>query len=218
MKLAMNGALTIGTLDGANIEIRDAVGPENFFLFGLTADEVHRAPQAEHFEGRAAVAGTTRSSREVIDLIAVGLLLPGVARPLPAPARRGLLGRDEYMMLGGLQGLRRLPARGRGGLRATGGRVVCARPRLNIARVGAFSSDRTVREYARDIWGIDAGRDRPRRRPWRWRADDRRPGGLRAEDAARAPGAPCAGALAPARSHAAPHPARATTCAPPRSP
>ncbi|WP_437994525.1 glycogen/starch/alpha-glucan phosphorylase [Sorangium sp. So ce145] len=149
MKLALNGALTVGTLDGANIEIRDAVGPENFFLFGLTADEVI-ARRGEHFEGRTAVAADPEL-REVIELISSGFFSPEY-RELFQPLLDRLLGRDEYMMLADFKAYsacqREVEA-------AYADRQSWLRKSaLNIARVGEFSSDRTVREYARDIWGL----------------------------------------------------------------
>ncbi|HTN84864.1 MAG TPA: glycogen/starch/alpha-glucan phosphorylase, partial [Sorangium sp.] len=149
MKLALNGALTVGTLDGANIEIRDAVGPENFFLFGLTADEVI-ARRHQHFEGRDAVAADPEL-REVIDLISSGFFSPEY-RELFQPLLDRLLGRDEYMMLADFKAYaacqREVEA-------AYADRKSWLRKStLNIARVGEFSSDRTVREYARDIWGL----------------------------------------------------------------
>jgi starch phosphorylase len=162
MKLAMNGALTVGTLDGANIEIRDAVGPENFFLFGLTTDEV-LARRREHYEGHMACASDPEL-REVIDLIASGFFCPE-NRELFRPLLDRLLGRDEYMMLADFTAYaacqREVEA-------AYADRQSWMRKAaLNIARVGEFSSDRTVREYARDIWGltpvhIDLASDKPR--------------------------------------------------------
>ncbi len=150
MKLAMNGALTIGTLDGANIEIRDAVGPENFFLFGLDAAEVLE-------RRKSGALGLTfyeadETIREAIDLIRSGFFSPD-ERDLFTPLIDGLLGRDEYLSLADFAAY------------AACQREVSEQYRdedawsrkaaLNIARVGAFSSDRTVREYAREIWKIE---------------------------------------------------------------
>jgi glycogen phosphorylase len=149
MKLSMNGALTIGTLDGANIEIREAVGPENFFLFGLTAEEV-LARRASGVTGRASYEADPEL-REAIDLIASGFFCPE-ERELFAPLLDGLLGRDEYMVMTDFAAY------------SNAQRAVSAAYRdedawsrtaaLNIARVGGFSSDRTVREYAREIWDV----------------------------------------------------------------
>jgi glycogen phosphorylase len=149
MKLAMNGALTIGTLDGANIEIRDAVGPENFFLFGLDAAEVLERRRSG-FEGRAAYEADA-TLREAIDLIRSGFFSPD-ERDLFTPLIDGLLGRDEYLSLGDFAAY---AACQRDVAEAYRDEDAWSRKAaLNIARVGTFSSDRTVREYAREIWKI----------------------------------------------------------------
>jgi len=146
MKFAMNGALTIGTLDGANIEIRDAVGHDNFFLFGLTADEVaaRRATYAprEIYESSADL-------KEVIDTIAGGFFERDDPK-LFQPIVDSLLGSDEYMVLADwasyVECQRRVSAaflrQGEWHKKAI----------LNVAHMGRFSSDRTIREYAESIW------------------------------------------------------------------
>ena len=96
MKFAMNGALTIGTLDGANVEIREEVGPENFFLFGLTAEEVAglkagRYRPLDYYESH-------QELREVIDLISSGYFSHG-DHQLFQPLVASLLDRDEYLLL-----------------------------------------------------------------------------------------------------------------------
>src|SRR5690606_27388513 len=96
MKFALNGALTIGTLDGANIEIREAVGAENFFLFGLTADQVMEEKK-KGYRGRW-VYDSDPEVREVLDIIDSGFFAPedkGLFRPLI----RSLLDHDEYLVL-----------------------------------------------------------------------------------------------------------------------
>jgi starch phosphorylase len=150
MKLAMNGALTIGTLDGANIEIREAVGEENFFLFGLTAPQVLEHKRAG-IPGRAAYEQNSEL-REVIDLVASGFFSPD-ERDLFKPLIDNLMGRDEYLVMTDFAAYadcqRQVSA-------AFGDADAWTRKAaLNIARVGGFSSDRTVAEYARDIWGIE---------------------------------------------------------------
>jgi starch phosphorylase len=147
MKFAMNGALTIGTLDGANVEIRDAVGAENFFLFGLTAEEV---------AGRKAAGYSPRSLyeanpelREAIDQIGGGFFSPG-DRALFQPLVDSLLARDEYMLLADYQAYVDCQQRVSDAYvdRARWTRMSV----LNSARVGRFSSDRSIREYCRTIW------------------------------------------------------------------
>ena len=150
MKLSMNGALTIGTLDGANIEIRDAVGAENFFLFGLTTEEVLEKKRAG-LTGRAAYEAN-EEIRRVIDLLASGFFCPE-DRDLFRPLLDDLLGRDEYMVLADFASY---AAAQRAVADAYGDEDGWSRKAaLNIARVGGFSSDRVVTEYARDIWGVE---------------------------------------------------------------
>jgi starch phosphorylase len=148
MKLALNGALTIGTLDGANIEIRDEVGPENIFIFGLTADEV-AATLADY---RPELYLGQRHIRRVVDSIASGHFSRGdkdLFRPIVAQLTSA---RDEYVHLADLDSYIAAQARV--------DEAWLDRPQwrrkslLNIARMGKFSSDRTIREYARDIWHI----------------------------------------------------------------
>jgi glycogen phosphorylase len=149
MKFAMNGALTIGTLDGANIEIRDAVGEENFFLFGLTAEEVERR-KAEGYEPRG-IYDSNPELRETIDLVDSGFFSDG-DRGLFHPLIESLLTRDDYMLLADYQSyvdcqqhVSRAYADQNNWTRMS---------ILNTARVGRFSSDRSIREYCRDIWNI----------------------------------------------------------------
>ncbi|MDF1578618.1 MAG: glycogen/starch/alpha-glucan phosphorylase [Desulfobulbales bacterium] len=151
MKFALNGALTIGTLDGANIEIRDEVGPDNIFIFGMTADEVaaekqapKRSPREIHLADPA-IAGA-------VDSLTSGEFSNG-DRKLFKPIVDSLLDpNDPYLVLKDLdsylacQNAVEEVYRDR---REWGRRAV-----LNVARMGKFSSDRAVREYARDIWGI----------------------------------------------------------------
>jgi starch phosphorylase len=151
MKLAMNGALTIGTLDGANIEIRDAVGADNFFLFGLTAQEVVDR-KALGLPGRVAYEAD-EELRQAIDLVASGFFSPE-ERDLFRPLVDELLGRDEYLVTVDFPAYSTCQRAVESAYKDT---VTWSKmSALNIARVGGFSSDRTVREYARDIWGVKA--------------------------------------------------------------
>jgi starch phosphorylase len=149
MKLALNGALTIGTLDGANIEIRNAVRPENFFLFGLTADEV-----AEHWRNGYRPRQFYEQNTElrgVIDAIASGAFSPG-ERHLFRPLTDSLLFHDPFMVLADYQSYietqSSLATAYRDSQQWTSMSI------LNVARMGGFSSDRAIREYCRDIWSI----------------------------------------------------------------
>ncbi|MFO0592128.1 MAG: glycogen/starch/alpha-glucan phosphorylase [Polyangiaceae bacterium] len=150
MKLSMNGALTIGTLDGANIEIRDAVGAENFFLFGMTAEEVAARKRA-NIPGAAALQDN-EELREVISLIESGFFNPE-ERDLFRPLLDELLGRDQYMIMADFAAY---SACQEAVAAAYQDQDAWSRMAfLNVARMGAFSSDRTIREYAREIWGIE---------------------------------------------------------------
>jgi len=149
MKLALNGALTLGTLDGANIEIRSAVGEENFFLFGLTADEVAALKQQgyrarDHYERNPDL-------REAIDLVSSGFFSPE-DRHLFSPLVNSLLDEDPYLCLADFASYSR--AREQITRAYLDQPSWARRALLNIARAGRFSSDRTIGEYAREIWNI----------------------------------------------------------------
>ena len=150
MKFAMNGALTIGTLDGANVEIRDAVGPENFFLFGLTAREVADR-KAKGYRPRDLYESNS-VLRATIESIASGAFANG-DRELFRPLVDSLLTRDDYMLLSDFQSYVDCQARVSEAYRnqAAWTRVSI----LNSARVGRFSSDRSIRDYCRDIWHVE---------------------------------------------------------------
>jgi glycogen phosphorylase len=147
MKFSMNGALTIGTLDGANVEIRDAVGHENFFLFGLTAPDVIRL-KTNGYRPRD-VYDSNAELRETLDLIAGGFFSNG-DRERYQPLVESLLNRDDYMLLADYQAYvdcqQRVSDAYRDQVNWTRMSI------LNTARVGRFSSDRSISEYCRDIW------------------------------------------------------------------
>jgi glycogen phosphorylase len=149
MKAALNGALTMGTLDGANVEIREAVGAENIFIFGHTAEEV-AALRAAGYSPRPFITASAELAR-VIEAVATGAFerrWPGLFRPIVDV----LTGEDRYLLCADfadyLECQRRADA-------------AYARPDewwrmsiLNVAHMGRFSSDRTTREYADEIWGV----------------------------------------------------------------
>jgi starch phosphorylase len=150
MKLALNGALTIGTLDGANIEIREAVGKENFFLFGLTADEV-LAKQKLGYNPRE-IYQAEEVLREALDLIASGFFSPD-DRDQFKSLIASLLDEDRYFCLADFASYAEAHRQVAAAYADQGSWTQKAI--LNVARVGRFSSDRTIREYAREIWRID---------------------------------------------------------------
>lgn len=149
MKFAMNGALTIGTLDGANIEIREAVGAENFFLFGLTAPEVYALRRQGY--NPLDYYNQNTELRGVIDRLASGYFSPD-NHDLFRPIVDALMYKDEYLLLADYQSyidsqeqvaqVYRNPERWN--------RMSI----LNVARMGYFSSDRTIRDYCQDIWKV----------------------------------------------------------------
>ena len=149
MKFAMNGALTIGTLDGANVEIRDAVGHENFFLFGLTAEEVGKL-KADGYSPRS-IYEANPALREALDLIDSGFFSNG-DRKLFRPLTESLLNRDDYMLLADYQSY--VDCQQRVSEAYLDEKTWTRMSILNSARVGRFSSDRSVREYCRDIWNV----------------------------------------------------------------
>ena len=149
MKFAMNGALTIGTLDGANVEIRDAVGPENFFLFGLTAGEV-AATKAAGYQPRA-IYDRNPELREAIDLIAAGAFSNG-DREVFRPLVDSLLNRDDYLLFADYQAY--VDCQQVVSAAYLDRRNWTRMSILNAARVGRFSSDRSIREYCRDVWHV----------------------------------------------------------------
>ena len=147
MKLALNGALTIGTLDGANVEIRNLVGPENFFLFGMTEEEV-RATQAAGYQPWTWYEGDDEL-RRAVDAIAAGRFTPGDPGAL-RPLVDDLLGHDEFLVLADYRSY--IDAQD-GVDAAWADRDEWARRSiLNTARCGFFSSDRAIDDYLRHIW------------------------------------------------------------------
>ena len=151
MKLALNGALTIGTLDGANVEMRERVGPENFFIFGLTATEVEERRRLR-FTGQDALRASPLLG-EVIDSIASGVFSPDAPDRYRVLAEE-LLSYDRFMVAADFDAYWNAQ------------RAVDAtwnepdawwRASIStVARMDWFSSDRTIREYADEIWSVGA--------------------------------------------------------------
>ena len=149
MKFSMNGALTIGTLDGANIEIREEVGPENFFLFGLTADQVRSTLAAGYKPWDIYESNPTL--REVIDSISSGQFSRG-DRNLFRPLLDSLLQHDTYLLFADYQSYIDCQDEV---AKVYGDQEKWSRMSiLNAARMGKFSSDRSIREYCDGIWNI----------------------------------------------------------------
>ncbi len=147
MKFSLNGALTIGTLDGANVEIREEVGAENFFLFGLTAQEVQetlkRGYRPRDFYER------DEELRAVLDSDQLWLLRAGGARRVPRPGQRAPE-HDPYLLLADFRAYVECQEKVSEAFRDQEKWHRAAI--LNIAKMGKFSSDRTIRQYASEIW------------------------------------------------------------------
>ncbi len=151
MKFAMNGALTIGTLDGANVEIREEVGAENFFLFGMTADEVY-AKRAAGYNPYAYYQGNAEL-KLTMDRIASGFFSDGDP-DLFKPLVNSLLHHDPYFVLADYQSYVNCQE-----LVSQAYRDPYHWTRMsimNVARIGKFSSDRSIADYAREIWNVDS--------------------------------------------------------------
>jgi starch phosphorylase len=149
MKFSMNGALTIGTLDGANVEIREEVGAENFFLFGLTANEVQDLI-AKGYQPRSYYESNA-DLREAIDQIGSGYFSRGDAE-LFRPLMDNLLNHDPFLLLADYQSYVECQDRVSAAYRDQQRWVRMSI--LNVARMGKFSSDRSIREYCENIWRI----------------------------------------------------------------
>jgi len=149
MKFSMNGALTIGTLDGANIEIMQEVGAENFFLFGLNAEEVY-ALKARGYNPLDYYNGN-QGLRDVIDLIRSGFFSRGDSE-LFRPLIDGLMYHDPYLLFADFQSY--VECQDRVAAVYSDTERWTRMSILNTARSGKFSSDRTIREYCADIWRV----------------------------------------------------------------
>jgi starch phosphorylase len=149
MKFSMNGALTIGTLDGANVEIREEVGADNFFLFGLTTEEVNNVKERGY--NPRGYYESNPNIRETIDQIGSGVFSKG-DRELFSPLIDSLLNRDEYMLLADYQSY--VDCQDRVSKAFKDKRRWTQMSILNVARMGKFSSDRSIREYCDNIWKV----------------------------------------------------------------
>jgi starch phosphorylase len=153
MKLAMNGALTVGTPDGANVEILAEVGAENIFMFGLTTDEVQRL-RADASHRPRDLATRIPHVKRIFDAFDSDLLCPeepGLLRWI----NESILDRgDPYLHVADLPAYIDVQRRVSEEFRQPA--AWATKAILNVARIGRFSSDRTVAEYARDIWRIQS--------------------------------------------------------------
>jgi len=151
MKLSMNGALTIGTLDGANVEICEEVGEENIFIFGLRTEEIQAMRDEGRYDPRSFYEGDEQI-RRVMDSLTSDLFSPGepgLFRPIfESIVEQG----DFYFHLADFQSYVEAQARVTAAYGDANAWTEMAI--LNVARTGKFSSDRTIAQYAEDIWGV----------------------------------------------------------------
>ncbi len=150
MKFMMNGALTIGTLDGANVEMREEAGPENFFLFGLTVDDVHEL-HSKGYRPRDYVDGNPELAA-VLDLISNGTFSHG-DKNVFAPLVSNLTNHDHFLVLADYADYIRCQDDVSDTWRDT--ELWTRMSILNSARSGKFSSDRAIAEYCEDIWDVE---------------------------------------------------------------
>jgi glycogen phosphorylase len=150
MKMSMNGALTIGTLDGANVEIREAVGAENFFLFGHTAEEIERLRFGSYRPRE--IYERDEELRGALDDLADGVYSDG-DRELFRPLVEDLLARDPFFLLADYRAY--VDCQGEVEKLFADEEAWARAAILNVARIGRFSSDRSIRDYCRDIWRVE---------------------------------------------------------------
>jgi starch phosphorylase len=151
MKFAMNGALTIGTLDGANIEIMKEVGKDNIFIFGLTSEEIRQMREEFSYHPREYYHGSSHLKR-VMDAFHEDRFCPYEPGLFTWIYQAILDYGDEYFHLADLPSY--LETHEEAGREFKNRGVWARKAILNVARIGKFSSDRTVQEYAREIWHI----------------------------------------------------------------
>lgn len=149
MKFGINGALTIGTLDGANVEMLECVGQENFFLFGLTTEEVAQVKQAGYDPRR--YSESVPELGEALEQIASGMYSGGDREEF-RPLVDNLLSRDDYLVLADFESYMACADRAARAYADSGNWTRMSI--LNVARLGKFSSDRAIREYCGKIWNI----------------------------------------------------------------
>lgn len=150
MKFAMNGALTIGTLDGANVEIRQTVGEDNFFLFGLTAEEVLQLNE-QGYDPQSYLDKDPELT-EVINLISAGRFSPNEPN-LFMPLINSLIYQDTYKLMADFTSY--MACQDQVDAVYHNQENWTRKSILNLARIGKFSSDRSIKEYASKIWNIN---------------------------------------------------------------
>lgn len=151
MKLALNGALTIGTLDGANVEIREEVGYENIFIFGMTVEDVAKL-LAKGYHPQE-VLSANEELRAVVDWVGSNYFTPNEPHGVLNSLRDNLVYHDPFLVLADFEAYSECQKKVEVAFRDKARWAKMAI--LNTARVGKFSSDRTIAEYAREIWSVE---------------------------------------------------------------
>jgi starch phosphorylase len=155
MKFAMNGALTIGTLDGANVEIQEEVGADNIFIFGLTTEQIEEQRRSGSYHPMECYRNVP-AVRRVMDALRSRLFCPEEPGLFHWIYQSLVEGRDHYFHLADLPSY--IEAQDAAARTYQDRRTWDRKAILNVSRIGKFSSDRTITEYARDIWGIESVR------------------------------------------------------------
>src|SRR5689334_12077709 len=150
MKFGLNGALTIGTLDGANVEMLEAVGEQNFFLFGLRTEQVAQARESGYDPMQVYYAEPML--RAALDAVSAGMFSPDDPHRFKPIVDSLLYGGDSYLLLADFLSYVHCQRSVEAAYHDQAGWT--RRSILNVAHLGRFSSDRTILGYARDIWGV----------------------------------------------------------------
>ena len=150
MKFALNGALTIGTLDGANVEIREEVGEENFFLFGQTTEEVQKTRRQGYRPYQ--FYNENKKLKTVLDFLVSGELTDGDTE-LFRPVYHNLIQQDPYQLLKDFESYCKQKDEVFKAWKNK--KEWTKRSILNVARMGKFSSDRSIRDYSKNIWAVE---------------------------------------------------------------
>ena len=150
MKFALNGALTIGTMDGANIEIREEVGEDNIFIFGLLADEVVKLKQKGYKPGE--YYESNPELKKVIDMISSNYFSKN-EKNIFKPIIDSILGTDYYCVLADYKSY--VEIQDKVSMLYRNAEEWTKKSILNVSRVGKFSSDRSIKEYSEKIWHVN---------------------------------------------------------------
>jgi starch phosphorylase len=151
MKLSLNGALTIGTLDGANVEIKEEVGDENIFIFGLTVEEVTALVKKGYKPSE--IYQANEELRAIVDWVGSNYFTPNEPPGVLNMLRDNLIHHDPFLVLADYESYSECQKKVDAAFRDKARWAKMAI--LNTARMGKFSSDRTIAEYARDIWKVE---------------------------------------------------------------